>query len=127
MTHRNTAKTHCIRGHPLSGENLIIRADGNRKCRTCKNDSRQPATHCRQGHPFMGANLIIEKNGRRCCRACKNERARAAYAGLTPEQKDALKAARVHVFDEPDGPVIERVSYRVARDPWAEAIFGRRV
>jgi len=35
-THRNTVKTGCKRGHPLSGDNLIIRIGGGRNCRTCK-------------------------------------------------------------------------------------------
>lgn len=29
------AKTHCPRGHPYSGANLIIRPEGWRACRTC--------------------------------------------------------------------------------------------
>lgn len=32
---RNAAKTHCIHGHPLSGDNLLMRGT-KRKCRTCK-------------------------------------------------------------------------------------------
>lgn len=28
------AKTHCLQGHPYSGENLV-RIDGRRRCRTC--------------------------------------------------------------------------------------------
>lgn len=35
----NHQKTHCIHGHPLSGDNLLIRADGHRRCRTCKRNS----------------------------------------------------------------------------------------
>jgi hypothetical protein len=32
----NKGKTHCIRGHPLSGENLMLRPrEGKRKCRIC--------------------------------------------------------------------------------------------
>jgi hypothetical protein len=37
---RNTDKaqqTHCIRGHELSGHNLIINHSGTRSCRACKN------------------------------------------------------------------------------------------
>lgn len=30
-------QTHCKSGHPLSGKNLIIRKNGTRKCRICKN------------------------------------------------------------------------------------------
>lgn len=29
------SKTHCLRGHPLSGENLITRKTGGRVCRAC--------------------------------------------------------------------------------------------
>lgn len=31
----NANKTHCIRGHILSGENLYIAKNGTRKCKTC--------------------------------------------------------------------------------------------
>lgn len=37
-THRNTRKTHCIRGHELSGANLYRRSGGRRECRTCIRD-----------------------------------------------------------------------------------------
>jgi hypothetical protein len=44
----NARKTHCIRGHPLSGENLIVSKNGRRKngptwraCRTCANDRKR--------------------------------------------------------------------------------------
>jgi hypothetical protein len=37
----NLAKTHCIRGHPFSGPNLILRKSGVRECRTCANGSRR--------------------------------------------------------------------------------------
>jgi hypothetical protein len=29
-------KTHCVNGHPLSGENLYRGPDGRRQCRTCR-------------------------------------------------------------------------------------------
>lgn len=32
----NAAKTECKRGHPLDGDNLGLRSDGNRYCRTCR-------------------------------------------------------------------------------------------
>jgi len=31
----NKNKTHCINNHPLSGDNLLIRLDGSRRCREC--------------------------------------------------------------------------------------------
>lgn len=33
---RNALKTHCVRGHPLSGDNLRVDSRGNRECRTCR-------------------------------------------------------------------------------------------
>lgn len=35
----NIRKTHCVNGHLLEGANLVIRSDGARRCRTCKNKS----------------------------------------------------------------------------------------
>jgi hypothetical protein len=32
---RFAAQTHCLRGHPLSGDNLILKSNGTRRCRTC--------------------------------------------------------------------------------------------
>jgi len=32
---RHHRQTHCIHGHPLSGPNLYVRANGGRVCRTC--------------------------------------------------------------------------------------------
>lgn len=37
---RNARKTHCIHGHPFSGENLIIRKSGHRACRACRQNDR---------------------------------------------------------------------------------------
>jgi hypothetical protein len=34
--HQANRKQSCIRGHPLSGENLIARPGGQRGCRTCQ-------------------------------------------------------------------------------------------
>jgi len=34
--HMNSRKTHCPRGHELSGTNAVPRADGRRQCRQCK-------------------------------------------------------------------------------------------
>lgn len=35
--HHNARKTHCKRGHPLEGENLNVKGNGARECRTCLN------------------------------------------------------------------------------------------
>lgn len=40
---RNARKTHCPHGHPYSGDNLHIRPNGDRRCRSCvkaANDAR---------------------------------------------------------------------------------------
>lgn len=34
----DVTKTHCPRGHPYTGENLALRADGSRRCRQCARD-----------------------------------------------------------------------------------------
>lgn len=33
---KNSLKSHCCHGHPLSGENLWVRKDGSRICKTCR-------------------------------------------------------------------------------------------
>lgn len=42
-TAENARKTHCIRGHPLSGDNLLTRPNGWRTCRTCERARRVAA------------------------------------------------------------------------------------
>jgi len=40
--HAMAAKTHCLRGHPLSGENLYINPGaGGRVCRTCRAERKR--------------------------------------------------------------------------------------
>lgn len=39
----NARKTHCQRGHPFTGINLVVTAQGTRACRTCKNERRRVA------------------------------------------------------------------------------------
>lgn len=36
INHHNAAKTHCPQGHSYEGENLYIRSNGSRECRTCQ-------------------------------------------------------------------------------------------
>lgn len=90
----NRAKTHCIRGHELSGDNLRGQ-NGKRYCYTCHltrgNEARRKrnqakrgegwerrywqreVTHCPRGHSYSGDNLRIASNGQRQCRACMAE------------------------------------------------------
>jgi len=38
---KNLHKTHCKHGHPFEGENLILRTQGGRACRTCLNEGQR--------------------------------------------------------------------------------------
>lgn len=74
----NAKKTECPKGHPLSGDNLYVKPDGRRVCRTCKSAEQQSRrkpwplmTTCkRYGHPRM-------KNQR--CPECHRMEARERY------------------------------------------------
>ena len=44
----------CQRGHPMSGWNLIIKADGERGCRACKNASKKRARDRKRGRLLSG-------------------------------------------------------------------------
>lgn len=41
----NSKKTHCPKGHPLSGENLYQRSDGRRVCWICKKETDRKIYH----------------------------------------------------------------------------------
>lgn len=43
----NARKTHCVHGHELVGDNLRVRPDGTRQCRTCR-DARNAARQRRK-------------------------------------------------------------------------------
>ncbi len=43
ITARNAAKMVCDRGHQLAGENLFVRRDGRRRCRTCNRATERRA------------------------------------------------------------------------------------
>lgn len=45
----NARKTHCVRGHPLSGDNLHVSPTGKRICRECKRaEGRSDAARARK-------------------------------------------------------------------------------
>lgn len=50
----NARKTHCKRGHPLSGDNLYVKPTGSRVCKTCKRDEQNKAR--RSGHRAYSPN-----------------------------------------------------------------------
>jgi hypothetical protein len=45
----NWRKTHCPKGHPSSGDNLLRSSSGARRCRACKREQNQAAYLARKG------------------------------------------------------------------------------
>lgn len=81
-------KTHCAKGHPYSGENLTLLANGKRGCKACARERmrekraeipRQPRIYtkkdaCKRGHEFTPENTyVIPATGQRTCRECKRD------------------------------------------------------
>ena len=112
-THRNSSKTHCKRGHPLSGDNLFIELSGARKCKTCRNENQNaryrkninPAalakalrTHCPQGHEYNAENTRIGSDGHRQCKQCDRDRNnRAAMLRKVPQKTHCING---HAYAE---------------------------
>ncbi len=44
----NARKTHCSNGHPLSGDNLCIELNGDRRCIACRCAQKRRSYHARQ-------------------------------------------------------------------------------
>lgn len=47
-TARNAAKTECVHGHPLAGANLMLRPNGDRRCRACYRKSQRESSRRRR-------------------------------------------------------------------------------
>lgn len=47
----NSSRTHCIHGHPLSGDNLKIERDGHRRCMECNRISCRAYWHRKSTRP----------------------------------------------------------------------------
>lgn len=87
--HASTAKTHCPKGHPLSGDNLIINSKGARVCKICQRaaqkawrEANRPAWRrsegmvkpfCINGHAMTPENTYTH-NGKNSCRICIMDR-----------------------------------------------------
>lgn len=75
---KNARKTHCLRGHELSGSNLYQHGH-RRHCKACRAITQKSFVtgcgkrisylYCKYGHPLFGANLFIA-SGKRGCREC---------------------------------------------------------
>lgn len=92
-THPQAAKTHCPKGHPYSGDNLVLSKDGRkRECRQCRRDKGKRAREaavklprrplklggeCPKGHAYDDQNTAMSRAGYRYCKTCNRERARA--------------------------------------------------
>lgn len=89
-------QTHCIKGHPFSGDNLMLEREGKKRvCRECRRAkdrkiyardkaegkygiSNRDKTHCKNGHEFSPENTSFEREGKkRVCRTCRRDRERA--------------------------------------------------
>lgn len=87
-------RTECAKGHPLEGDNLMLKPDGHPRCRICANERDKQwrrskstfargdhKTHCKRGHPWVPENIYTKpKTGHRACRQCMREDNRAAAA-----------------------------------------------
>ena len=96
---RAQERTHCKKGHELTGDNIRGAEKGKRLCKICyevgvkdRNDRRpripielrkpniadlaRTKTHCPHGHSYSGDNLIINKKGARICRECMRKASR---------------------------------------------------
>jgi hypothetical protein len=45
--------THCANGHPLEGDNLVIRSTGYRRCRICKNANQRARAATRRDQALV--------------------------------------------------------------------------
>lgn len=112
----NSRKTHCIRGHPFSDDNLRIDVNGYRNCRACDRARRVAwrAAHpkpkkprvlgmrCRRGHLYEGGNLYTwhgpDGKTMRCCRACSRMRDATRHRSRDPvKRKLYAERARAEV------------------------------
>ncbi|MFJ6579277.1 HNH endonuclease signature motif containing protein [Streptomyces sp. NPDC091368] len=110
----NAKKTHCKRGHALTGGNVVLASNGSRRCRTCSiqagrerysavngtPESTNPidlsepaaprrsrdATACAKGHELDLSNTYIDRKGYVHCRACRAA-ATARYEKKKREKK----------------------------------------
>jgi hypothetical protein len=87
----------CHQGHPLEGDNRMVKPDGRVRCRVCANERdkiRQRGlhdfsrgahkTHCKYGHPWVPENIVTRDNGQSSCRLCKLRYPAAEGCGPVP-------------------------------------------
>jgi hypothetical protein len=83
---KSARQTHCIHGHPFSGDNLYIH-DGARHCRVCRREAMQrfgPQDHRRWVTcPDCGEQRRVTTNGVPCRRCASKKRTRDEMGRLT--------------------------------------------
>lgn len=75
-------KDHCIRGHPFDEQNTIVRADGSRLCRICRNDRARIAQHTQS----------VEQRAKRNLQQAERRR-QAAFARVCDARYEDRRAA----------------------------------
>lgn len=71
ITGANSRKSHCHVGHPLAGDNLFIRNDGRRRCKTCEAASQRKL---RSKPAFKARHAAYERNRRAILKEIRNEK-----------------------------------------------------
>jgi hypothetical protein len=106
-------RTHCVNGHELTAENVVMRRGGRvRDCRACNSREGRLAlrarlgpptpkphrlkTHCKNGHAFTPENTKVEREPysgglKRICRICRTAQARARRA-----RKQIVNTSAIH-------------------------------
>ena len=104
---RGEHRTHCLYGHPLSGDNLYVHR-GTRYCRQCRSyqdtirrgwreapkwENRHPGDkqqfQCKRGHAYVEEN-IYWWNGKRYCKLCKKIQKDAWYQKQKAKRTEAI-------------------------------------
>lgn len=120
-------KTHCFRGHELSGDNVYFYDSPwgqQRRCVECqrfREDERAASgkeslprkTHCNKGHQLSGDNLFKLPNGYFGCKQCRSDRANeynkrnrkkinARRTGHNLDQQEQIKDAIAALASDPN-------------------------
>ncbi len=133
-------KTHCVHGHPLSGDNLLPSAEpGSRRCRQCviergrarraqfkpigQHASHPLKTHCKRGHPLTDENVFVYASGLRSCRQCR------AIARKAWEEREIEKGTIVRVGPKthcPKGHPLSGDNLYLTPEGWRQCRICRR-
>ena len=131
--------THCPKGHPYRGGNVIFRKSSTgqkRKCRACQQERdrqrlkvRRPnahhgvgrgghqklKTHCPKGHEYTAKNTILVHNGRgRACRACSEAHLQNPGVGTGGTHKLRTHCPKGHPYSGPN-LIIQKNGHRLCR------------